>query len=150
MWRTSKGYVGIFWVDLEDGRIYAIKTSLREAKRRAFPEAEYLDCLATHYRGWDRAKEMNPRWRDVADRDTVPRGRVTWNIATGIFIVMATPSLKSCETKLREEFNLIGERFIFLYDVIGYFTSSAQFEDLFKERNARSDADGEAIPRRER
>ena len=71
--KASVPYVGVFWVDLDTGKVYADKSALRDAE----DYGDFKIHSAIHYETWRKVRKMNPAWAGMEYED-VPRGRVVY------------------------------------------------------------------------
>jgi len=97
--------VGIFWVDLDTGKVYSESTSLRDAE--GYGNFKIYD--GSHYESWKKVVSQNPKWRGMEYED-IPRGRVVYKMDAKKpeFIVFMARELNDAKTKraITSRFNL--------------------------------------------
>lgn len=102
--------VGLFWVDVQDGRVYGDGKPIRDGMDFGDAWSGYVIHPSSHYDLFGRIKAMNPRWRNVRDYEDIPRGRVIFSKEPGNrhFIVYMSPCLndEKYEGAVRSYFGL--------------------------------------------
>lgn len=97
--------VGIFWVDLDTGKVYSESTSLRNSEEYG----NFKIYGGSHYDSWGKVKTKNPKWKRVEYED-VPRGRVVYrqDPKKPQFIVFMARELNDSKIKraIKSRFNL--------------------------------------------
>ena len=110
--RASVPEVGIFWVDLDTNKVFADKTSLRDADDMG----PFKIHPRGHYEVWKKMIPKNPKWRGQEYED-IPRGRVVYdkNPKNPRFVVfMAKECNKgSVKSAVASEFNLPAGHYVF-------------------------------------
>jgi hypothetical protein len=96
-------YVGIFWMDLEQTKVYSDKTPLDEAE-------DYGKCRIhrqCHYDTWKNIVLLNPKWKGMEYED-IPRGRVVFerNVRKSRFWIYLCPA---CSRRSRIKKEIINE-----------------------------------------
>jgi len=98
-------HVGIFWVDLDTGKVYSETTSMRDAEGYG----DFKIHERSHYEAWRQIVMQNPKWKGMEYED-VPRGRVVYrkDPKKPEFIVYMPRQLNGGKVKgaIRSEFGL--------------------------------------------
>lgn len=106
--------IGVFWIDLETGKVYSVKYSQAEALLCSFEHVDFLYLPLPAYKAWDIIRRQNPKWSNAC-RDDVPGGIVHWLKGTKSFSIALHPCLKPFEDAIRAEFNIKDEPCDFHY-----------------------------------
>lgn len=109
-------FVGIFWMDLQELKVYSDKTPLGDAE----DYGNFKVHRRGHYDAWVNAVLLNPKWKGMEYED-IPRGRVVFerNLKKSRFQVYLCPSCKDSvgiRSEIIREFKLPEGYFVFRYD----------------------------------
>jgi len=97
-------FVGIFWADMKNGKIYAEKVSLGDAIKYG----GFLIHPLGHYDLWKKITIRNSQWAGMEYED-IPRGRVVYKIEDRTpFQIYACPVCNNpgIKSAITEEFNI--------------------------------------------